>query len=80
MSPLLITSIKDEIWDSYSASINIMKKAKSYEKSIVLTTELGHMNTISYLPNPRYKSIKQTKYIMRLYCRGKILYLGLLII
>lgn len=58
---LLITSIKDEIWDSYSASINIMKKAKSYEKSIVLTTELGHMNTISYLPNPRYKKYKTDK-------------------
>ena len=58
---LLITSIKDEIWDSYSASINIMKKAKSYEKSIVLTTVLGHMNTISYLPNPRYKKYKTDK-------------------
>ncbi|WP_288892769.1 acyl-CoA thioesterase/BAAT N-terminal domain-containing protein [uncultured Sneathia sp.] len=58
---LLITSIKDEIWDSYSASINIMKKAKSYEKSIVLTTELGHMNTISYLPNPRYKKYETDK-------------------
>ena len=58
---LLITSIKDEIWDSYSASINIMTKAKSYEKSIVLTTELGHMNTISYLPNPRYNKYKTDK-------------------
>ena len=49
------------VLDSYSASINIMKKAKSYEKSIVLTTELGHMNTISYLPNPRYKKYKTDK-------------------
>ena len=37
------------------------QKAKSYEKSIVLTTELGHMNTISYLPNPRYKKYKTDK-------------------
>ena len=58
---LLIASTKDEIWDSYSASINIMAKAKSYEKSIVLTTALGHMNTISYLPNPRYKRYKTDK-------------------
>lgn len=58
---LLISSINDEIWDSYSASINIMKKAKSYKKSIILTTELGHMNTISYLPNPRYKKYKTDK-------------------
>ena len=58
---LLISSINDEIWDSYSASINILKKAKSYKKSIILTTELGHMNTISYLPNPRYKKYKTDK-------------------
>jgi len=28
------------------------------EKNIVLTTELGHMNTIPYLPNLRYKKNK----------------------
>ena len=58
---LLIASTKDEIWDSYNASINIMKKAKSYEKSIVLTTRLGHMNTVPYLPNPRYEKYKTDK-------------------
>lgn len=58
---LLIASTKDEIWDSYNASINIMKKAKSYEKSIVLTTTLGHMNTVPYLPNPRYEKYKTDK-------------------
>ena len=54
---LLITSIKDEIWDSYSASINIMTKAKSYEKSIVLTTELGHMNTIYKTDKIYYEAV-----------------------
>lgn len=55
---LLITSTKDEIWDSYRASINIMKNIRSSEKNIVLTTALGHMNTIPYLPNLRYKKNK----------------------
>lgn len=58
---LLIASTKDKIWNSYSASINIMSKAKSCEKRILVTTELGHMNTISYLPNPRYKRYNTDK-------------------
>jgi len=58
---MLISSIKDEVWDSYTASTNIIKNVKSYNKKLVLTTELGHMNTIPYLPNPRYKKFKNEK-------------------
>ena len=35
-----------------------MKNIRSSEKNIVLTTALGHMNTIPYLPNLRYKKNK----------------------
>ena len=53
---LLISSFRDEVWDSFDAAMNILTKVNSLNKKLVLTTELGHMNTISYLPNIRYNN------------------------
>ena len=53
---LLISSFRDEVWNSFDAAMNILTKVNSLNKKLVLTTELGHMNTISYLPNIRYNN------------------------
>lgn len=53
---LLISSFRDEVWNSFDAAMNILTKVNSFNKKLVLTTELGHMNTISYLPNIRYNN------------------------
>ena len=53
---LLISSFRDEVWDSFDAAMNILTKVNSLNKKFFITTELGHMNTISYLPNIRYNN------------------------
>ena len=53
---LLISSFRDEVWNSFDAAMNILTKVNSLNRKLVLTTELGHMNTISYLPNIRYNN------------------------
>lgn len=58
---LLISSTHDEVWDSYQATLNILLKSSSKFKKFYLTTQLGHMNTIPYLPNQRYEKLKSEK-------------------
>ncbi|MGT2907834.1 acyl-CoA thioesterase/BAAT N-terminal domain-containing protein [Streptococcus dentiloxodontae] len=56
-SVLLIASSHDEVWDSYSAAIDLMTKMQSAKPlRLLITPHLGHMNTISYQPNLRYKN------------------------
>lgn len=53
---LFIAALEDEIWDAYGAVTNIMKQLKDNTKhDFLITPHLGHMNTVSYQPNWRYR-------------------------
>lgn len=57
-SVLFIASIADEVWDAYGAVKNIRSRVGSDCKyAFLVTPHLGHMNTVSYQPNLRYKKM-----------------------
>ncbi|MFC2405149.1 MAG: acyl-CoA thioester hydrolase/BAAT C-terminal domain-containing protein [Corynebacterium matruchotii] len=64
-SLLLLVSKKDEVWDAYGSAITIVNRLQQkrfkYPYQVESYENCGHMMTVAYQPNHRYKKVALEK-------------------